>query len=238
MYMCLPCFSFVLLDCIETKRVNTTQDVNNPNTTPDKMDIDTTPKEPATTTPTATTTGPARKLTSPSKSLPNGLQDCFVLLSPCPAFPTAPHNPQINTPINNAPQDNTPVLVNADSGVQPAVSNPTVSELANDQPAKPSPKKRKLTPEEKQYVLRLTFYSSSFWCAYSISRAREDAKKAKEEEKKLQAKQREDAKNKKEEEKRLAALAREEEKKKRDEEKRLKGKHSLSSPLSFPDFHM
>eukprot|EP00026_Physarum_polycephalum_P003981 Phypoly_transcript_03998.p1 GENE.Phypoly_transcript_03998~~Phypoly_transcript_03998.p1 ORF type:complete len:743 (+),score=218.56 Phypoly_transcript_03998:3-2231(+) len=196
-YLCLVWAVF--MDAwLKTKRVNTPQnDVNNaPAPITDNMDIDTTPKQEDTKIKSPS------KTKSPSKPLPPDLQNCFVLLSPCPTFPPTQNTPppHPNIPNGNTLQDK-PILVDP-SVNQSHAPNPAVDALATDQPAKPSPKKRKLSPEEKQ--------------------AREDAKKAKEEERKLQAKQREDAKNKKEEEKRLLALAREEEKKKRDEEKRVK----------------
>ena len=105
--------------------------------------------------------------------------------------------------------------------------------VADDQPAKQSPKKRKLTPEEKQYVelFYLSSLSSPFFFLTHVetvltltSRAREDVKKAKDEERRIQLQLKEEAKNKKEEERKALALAKEEEKKKKDEEKRIKGR--------------
>lgn len=117
------------------------------------MDIDTTLKEPA-------------PKTSPSKQTPV-LQNCFVLLSPCPAFPAPSHIPtQSNTPTDNTTQDATPILVhtNDDSSVIPpngsplVAPNPVVESLANDPTQTPSPKKRKLTPEERQYAITTLYY--------------------------------------------------------------------------------
>lgn len=152
------CDFVVILTMKETKRVNTTQDVNNnepapTSTTIDKMDIDTTPKP----------TSPSK---SPARSIPANMKECYVSIPPCPVFPTEPLVappttiiPQpadhVTTPQPAATTTPQPATTSNSQDNQPIdtlAPNPTLSALSNEQPAKSSPKKRKLSPEEKQYV--------------------------------------------------------------------------------------